>query len=429
MFGANKYSSLLKHPGYNFDLGGAVGGIVGGLLSGKGASDAAEASKEAAEIQAKAQKEAAQMAALGGMPWTVTGSPFGTASYNLSDYYAKMLGLPANGSKVAGSSSSGTTNTTGNTGGGGYYVDINGNVAYFPKGVGENHINGDAVYTKNDLGLPKWSPIDGLGGNGTSGTYNGNIPGLFNNVNLQPSAEVLNMIAQSGGMWGKSAGMFDSLLNQTYEGGVGNYYDLLSRISQEDMNKMYSRADDAAVKGGTYGIANASGESPWMRAAMQADTRSQLERLLQADSMYQGALGSIGNLQSGLFNQYIGAMHLPEEPAKFGLEMARGTGAGASSAANYLANAGQSLAAGAAAQGNSKAGFWGGLADTVPNAINQSFNPSSANYSLFGTPGALPQYNSGNWWNPTGFNTGVGGSGYMSNGMGQEQMDMLNAQW
>lgn len=63
----------------------------------------------------------------------------------------------------------------------------------------------------------------------------------------------------------------------------------------------------------------------------------------------------------------------------------------------------------------------GNFATSVGNAIT-GYQPS----------GALPQYSTGSWSNPTGFNTGVGGSGYSAASMGgadSQQAQMLASQW
>jgi len=67
----------------------------------------------------------------------------------------------------------------------------------------------------------------------------------------------------------------------------------------------------------------------------------------------------------------------------------------------------------------------GGLASSAGNAIS-GYQPS----------GSLPQYSTGSWSNPTGFDTGVGGSGYAANSLSTEvgpsgvsQAGMLASQW
>jgi hypothetical protein len=107
-----------------------------------------------------------------------------------------------------------------------------------------------------------------------------------------------------------------------------------------------------------------------------------------------------------------------------------------------MASQGASPAAGAQMQLNSLASAQGGLsaahAQVIQSAgqFGSSIGGGLGNVlgGLFGggATGALPQYSTGNWFNPTGYDTGVGGSGYTvdsTGGYGSEQTQMLAAQW
>jgi hypothetical protein len=108
-----------------------------------------------------------------------------------------------------------------------------------------------------------------------------------------------------------------------------------------------------------------------------------------------------------------------------------------------MASQGASPAAGAQMQLNSLASAQGGLsaghAQLLQSAGQFGSSLGGGLGKLFGGGGgalpeygALPQYSTGNWYNPTGYDTGVGGSGYTvdsTGGYGSEQSQMLDAQW
>jgi hypothetical protein len=108
-----------------------------------------------------------------------------------------------------------------------------------------------------------------------------------------------------------------------------------------------------------------------------------------------------------------------------------------------MASQGASPAAGAQMQLNSLASAQGGLsaghAQLLQSAgqFGSSIGGGLGNMmgGLFGgggATGALPEYSTGTWYNPTGYNTGVGGSGYTvgsTGGYGSEQTQMLGEQW
>ena len=119
-----------------------------------------------------------------------------------------------------------------------------------------------------------------------------------------------------------------------------------------------------------------------------------------ANQQYNNRLGQLGAMASqgasptAAAQDYLGAT----ETAQSGLSAA---GMGAMAAADPLIQS---------------AGSW--LGKSVGSILNYS-----------GPSGSLPQYSTGSWYNPTGYNTGVGGSGYSSSSMGSEQASMLNSQW
>jgi hypothetical protein len=111
-----------------------------------------------------------------------------------------------------------------------------------------------------------------------------------------------------------------------------------------------------------------------------------------------------------------------------------------------MASQGASPAAGAQMQLNSLASAQGGLsaahaqlmqsAGQFGGSIGNSLGGGLGNMlgGLFGGGalpeyGALPQYSTGTLDNPTGYNTGVGGSGYTIDSMGAEQASMVGSQW
>ena len=83
MFGASKFNSLLKHPGYNDPISAALG--IGGALIGKSASDkSAKAATSAANTSAAAQLEAARIAAEESRPrYLDFQDPFGKVNWTL----------------------------------------------------------------------------------------------------------------------------------------------------------------------------------------------------------------------------------------------------------------------------------------------------------------------------------------------------------
>lgn len=105
-------------------------------------------------------------------------------------------------------------------------------------------------------------------------------------------------------------------------------------------------------------------------------------------------------------------------------------GASPSAAANNLLTGtqvaqGLSSAAGTGAMSSLGSGQ-GSLGTSLGNGISNLIGGYN------GPTGALPQYSTGNWMNPTGYDTGIGGSGYTvasTGGYGSQQSQMLASQW
>ena len=126
-----------------------------------------------------------------------------------------------------------------------------------------------------------------------------------------------------------------------------------------------------------------------------------------ASQQYNNRLNQLSNMASqgasptGAASALMAGTQLSQ-----GLSSAAGTGA-MSSLGGLASGAGTAL---------------GGIGGSISNAIQGYSQPT----------GALPQYSTGGFGNQTGFDTGIGGSGYTvasTGGYGSQQSQMLASQW
>jgi len=126
-----------------------------------------------------------------------------------------------------------------------------------------------------------------------------------------------------------------------------------------------------------------------------------------ASQQYNNRLGQLSNMASqGANPAAAGQMLMSGTQISQGLTSAAGTGA--------MSSLGQ------------MSGGLGTAMGSVGNAIGGYFGSSSQ------PNGALPQYSTGGYGNQTGFDTGIGGSGYSvdsTGGAGSQQSQMLASQW
>jgi len=126
-----------------------------------------------------------------------------------------------------------------------------------------------------------------------------------------------------------------------------------------------------------------------------------------ASQQYNNRLGQLSNMASqGANPAAAGQMLMSGTQISQGLTSAAGTGA--------MSSLGQ------------MAGGIGTAMGSIGNAIGGYFGSSSQ------PNGALPQYSTGGYGNQTGFDTGIGGSGYTAastGGVSSQQSQMLASQW
>lgn len=225
-------------------------------------------------------------------------------------------------------------------------------------------------------------------------------------------------------------------------GGTGGFAGLLSNYMTAKQGQEMASARDKAVA-----MADPFAQSRQL-ANQQLQSLMQNPGQMQNDPSYQWAVQQGGQA----VDRSLAAKHMSasggalQELSQWGqglasqqynqrlnqLSMMASQGASPSAAANAELQGtqyAQGLMSAAAAGGiNSMSGGGGGIGGMLGGLATQA-----ADAIMPANPtGSLPQYSTGTWSNPTGFDTGVGGSGYTeasTGGAGSQQSQMLASQW
>jgi hypothetical protein len=278
----------------------------------------------------------------------------------------------------------------------------------------------------------KFRPVDVNNAFGSSQVSYG-PDGYVSGINVNPSALSNQLLTGAQGQLGTYQGLFDQYGGQGLQQGSQTIYDQLQALQAPGRATQQTNLFDTLQAKGITGV---SGYDPRTGMAANPYASSLFGGFAAADAQsaydsQQQYLNRLQQLQGGLTQAQGNVVAAGEVPinnvlgisAQLGGRNANATGSNALLQSGL--GAAQTAAQGQVASAAYKNSFWSGFGADIGNTVQGVGN------TLFGNStatGSNPQFSTGNYFNPTGFGTGVGGSGYQTDPNSQ-QSAMLASQW